>query len=61
MKPEICGGQNSQKNSPAASKIVNIFRVQNMKFIIKIWQRQSSIWTKNSLECVQKKHENHEF
>ena len=34
MKTEICGGQNSQKKSPAASKIVNIFRVQNMKFII---------------------------
>ena len=70
MKTEICGRQNSQKNSPAASKIVNIFHVQNMKFIIKIWRRQSSIWTKNSLECVQKtwkswilgknNHENHE-
>ena len=27
-----CGGQNSQKFSPAASEIVNIFRAQNMKF-----------------------------
>ena len=67
-----CGGQNNQKNAPAASKIVNIFCVQNMKFIIKIWRCQSSIWTKNSLNCVQKNikimnfreknnHENHEL
>ena len=38
-----CGGQNDLKFSLVASKIVNKFCVQNMKFSIKIWRRQSSI------------------
>ena len=66
MKIRIC--PKKHENRDFWSKFSQNFRLRRaiflIKFVIKFGdasRRQSSIWTKNSLDCVQKKHENHEF